>query len=222
VINYNFINPNTTIVIGFAGIQSLPSSLVNTISVGVVIYYNDIGSSTYLYIPTPIITVPTNATSLLSSMDSGWQSGWIVNGSFSGTNIVLQPTIFTVGYVVPYWYWWNSNGSYWMYNYAYSSTGANDQYILLTFYPPTVLDKNNPTSVTCSSCTGVDVYYASGMVRFRHSTSTSGNNYRTFTFNGFPTSAYKMLNQTITITFEIYSSYQAILRRNFTVSARSV
>jgi hypothetical protein len=56
IINYNFINPSTTINISFAGIQTLPPTLVNTISVGAMIYYNDIGSSIYLYIPTPIIT----------------------------------------------------------------------------------------------------------------------------------------------------------------------
>ena len=217
IINYNFINPATTITIGFAGIQSLPSVLVNTISIGVVIYYNDIGSSTYLYVPTPIITVPTNATNMFSSMPSGWVSGWGVNASYSSTNIVLKPTSFTVSITIPYWYWQDIYGN-WLYNYAYSSTGANDQFVLLTFYPPTLLDKNNPVAVTCASCTSVDVFYASGTVRFRHTTTTSSSSIRAFQFNNFPTSAYSMLNQTVYVYFQVFQSYQAVFQRNLTVN----
>jgi hypothetical protein len=216
VINYNFINPQTTIIIGFAGIQSLPAVLVNTISIGVVIYYTDIGSSTYLYIPTPIITVPTNATNMFASMPAGWVGGWAVNASYSGTNIVLQPATFTISFTVPYWFWQDIWGNY-LYNYVYSSTGANDQFILLTFYPPTLLDKNNPTPVTCSSCTSVDVYYASGTVRFRHNTATTSN-VRAFQFTNFPTSAYSMLNQTIKVYFQVFQNYQAVYQNNVTVN----
>jgi hypothetical protein len=223
VINYNFINPQTTIIIGFAGIQSLPPVLVNTISIGVKIFYTDIGSSTYLYIPTPIITVPTNATSMYGGMPGGWISGWSVNASYSGTNIVLQPTSFSVYFTIPYWYWQDPTYGWWLYNFAYSSTGANDQFILLTFYPHTLLDKNNPTPVTCASCTGIDIYYASGTVRFRHNTVTSGSSTRTFTFNSFPTSAYAMLSQTVYVYFQVFQSYQAIYQKNVTVNlARTV
>lgn len=87
----------------------------------------------------------------------------------------------------------------------------------MTFYPPTLLDKNNPTTVTCSTCTGVDIYYASGTVRFRHSTSTGGSGTRSFTFTGFPTSAYSLLNTPVNVYFQIFSSYQAIYQKNITV-----
>jgi hypothetical protein len=218
VINYNFINPYTTIIIGFAGIQSLPSVLVNTISIGVVIFYTDIDSSTYLYIPTPIITVPTNATSMFSGMPSDWVADWSVNASYSGTNIVLQPTTFTISYRIPWRFWRHVNTSAYLYNYVYSSTGADDQFILMTFYPNTLLDKNNPMPVSCASCTGVDVYYASGTVRFRHNTATSGSGNRAFTFTNFPTSAYSMLSQTVYVYFQIFQSYQAIYQSNVTVN----
>jgi hypothetical protein len=218
IINYNFINPTTTIVVGFAGIQSLPAVLVNTISIGVVIYYNDIGSKTYLYIPTPIITVPTNSTNMFNSMPTGWVNGWAVNASFTGTNIVLQPTVFTVTFTIPYWYWTDPTYGSWLYNYAYSSTGANDQFILMTFYPYTLLDKNNPTPVACLSCTGVDVYYASGTVRFRHTTTTSSSNTGSFQFTSFPTSAYSMLNQTVYVYYQVFQSYQAVYQKNLTVN----
>ena len=89
IINYNFIDPHTLIKLSFSGIQTLPSVLVNTISIGAKIFYNSIGSSTYLYIPTPIITVPTNATNVLANTLSSWKSGWSANCSYSGTNIVL-------------------------------------------------------------------------------------------------------------------------------------
>jgi hypothetical protein len=219
VINYNFINPMTTIIIGFAGIQSLPSVLANTISIGVVIFYTDIGSSTYLYIPTPIITVPTNASNmLLDTIWSGFASNWLMNASYTGTNIVLQSTTFTVSFRIPYWYPLVIPGYYWGYSYVYSSTGANDQFILMTFYPATLLDKNNPMPVTCPSCTSVDVYYASGTVRFRHNTVTSGSGNRAFQFNNFPTSAYSMLSQTVYVYFQVFQSYQAIFQSNVTVN----
>lgn len=204
IINYNFINPGTSITVGFAGIQSLPSTLVNTISIGAIIYYTDIDSWTYLYIPTPIVTIPTNATSMFSSMPAGWISGWSVSAGYSGTNIVLQPTVFSVTFTCPYWYWQNQFGNN-LYNYQYASTGADHQFILLTFYPPTLLDKNNPLLVNCtdSGCTGVDVYYASGTVRFRHNTATTSQ-VRTFQFNNFPTSAYSMLNKPVYVYFQIF------------------
>lgn len=125
VINYNFINPYTTIKIGFASIQTLPPVLTNTISVGAVIFYTNIGSSTYLYVPTPILTVATNATVMANSFQSGWSSGWLSNATYYGTNIVLQPTIFTVSFRIPYWYSINIYGSH-LYDYVYSSTGADD------------------------------------------------------------------------------------------------
>ena len=65
--------------------------------------------------------------------------------------------------------------------YTYSSTGAADEFILMTFYPSTLLDRNNPIPVSCPTCTSVDVFYTAGMVRFRHSRSISGYyNYLTF------------------------------------------
>mgnify|MGYP000545451467 CR=1 FL=1 len=100
IINYNFIDPSTTIIVSFARIQTLPHTLVNTISVGAKIYYTDINSSTYLYIPTPIVTVPTNATNVLSSTHSSWLSQWHANTSYTGTNIVLEPTKFRISYYV--------------------------------------------------------------------------------------------------------------------------
>lgn len=109
IINYAFVNPSTTIVIGFAGLQSLPPILTNTISIGVMIYYNDISSSTYLYIPTPIITLATTSNDTLIK-STKWISGWNINASYSGANIVLKPTIFTLSIIVPYCY--NYNVSY--------------------------------------------------------------------------------------------------------------
>ena len=132
IINYNFVNPFTTINISFAGIQTLPSTLTNTISIGAMIYYNDINSSTYLYIPTPVLTLATQSTNLLSGINSGWASNWNVNASYSGTSIVLQPTIFSVSYSVPY-YWTgfiggifsDVNYTNWG-QYTYTSTGSLD------------------------------------------------------------------------------------------------
>ena len=221
IVNYDFVNPATTIIIGFAGLESLPHTLVNTISVAVRIYYNDINSNTYLYIPTPVATNPTQSvdkfTSMSAGAQSGWGSNWVVNMSYSGVNIVLEPTTFAISYRVPYWYWKDVTYGNNLHNYAYSSTGAADQYILMTFYPHTILDKNNPTSIACASCTSVEVFYASGTVRFRHSTSTSGNWYRTFTFTNFPTSAYERLEEQVYCFFQIIDGYEAIFEKNISL-----
>ncbi len=88
MINYDFINPGTTIKVSFAAIQSLLSPLSNTISIGVKMYYNDArNSSTYLYILTPVLPKPTYATTLDSTRLSGWD--WNFYTSYSGANIVL-------------------------------------------------------------------------------------------------------------------------------------
>lgn len=224
IINYNFINPGTTINITFAGIQTLPTTLVNTISIGAMIYYNDIGSSTFLYIPTPVITVPTQSTSLISSMNAQWTSNWNINASYSGTNIVLQPTTFSCWFSVPYYWTGNIGGLFSGINYTswgqytYTSAGALDEFILLTFYPATLLDKNNPVTVSCSGCISTDIYYAAGMVRFRHSSSTNGYlNNRTFTFTNFPTSAYAIANQTVFVNMQFFYNYQCFLSKNISL-----
>ena len=222
IVNYNFIDPATTIIVSFAGIQTLPHTLVNTISIGAKIFYNDIGSSTFLYIPTPVVTVPTNVTNVLDNTVTDWKNRWNANTSFSGTNIVLEPTIFQLSYSVPYYNLgvmgglYNSN--YTGYGqYSYSSTGTADQFILLTFYPATLLDRNNPINITCSTCTSVDVFYTAGMVRFRHTTTTQGyRSYRTFTFSNFPTSAFSILNQAVYINFQVFDQYQCIYSKNIT------
>jgi hypothetical protein len=97
--------------------------------------------------------------------------------------------------------------------------------MLLTFYPPTVLDKNNPISPSCDSigmftgCLSVDVYYASGTIRIRHNTVNGGGDvYRHFRISNFPTSAYTMLNQNVFVYFQLYDEYQVIFQRNITVS----
>jgi hypothetical protein len=224
IINYNFINPGTTIIVSFARIQTLPSVLVNTISIGAKIFYNDIGSSTYLYIPTPVITNPTNASNVLSNTCSSWKSEWAVNCSYSSTNIVLEPTVFSISFKVPYYALCVVGGlsaqnltNYGQY--TYSSSGAADEFILLTFYPSILLDKNNPLTVSCPTCTSVDVFYSAGMVRFRHSRSISGyNNYITFTFTNFPTSSYALLNQAVTVNFKIFQKYQCIYNTNISTS----
>ena len=117
VINYDFINPGTTIKINFGAIQSLMAPLSNTISLGVKMYYNDFrNSSTYLYILTPVLPKPTYATTLDSTRLSGWSWGFYTE--YSGANVVLEPTTFTLRINVP---WWSNYAGY-----KYSSTAQQD------------------------------------------------------------------------------------------------
>jgi hypothetical protein len=115
IINYDFINPGTIIKVSFGAIQSLAAPLSNTISLGVRMYYNDAkNSSTFLYILTPVLPNPTIATSLDTTRLSGW--AWNFWHSFSGANVVLQPTSFTLSMTVPYSY-----PDYWPYTYTSTS-----------------------------------------------------------------------------------------------------
>jgi len=195
VLGYDFINPGTTLNISFAGIQSLPAVNVNTISIAVVIYYHDEkDSSTYLYIPTPVRTVPTNATSTEYDRTfnlSGWD--WAFNSSFSGVNVVLKPTQYQFSIRPPYYN--NYSG------FVYSSTGQQHSFILIKYTPKFVIDPYNAISITSTDCVSVFVYYATGIIRCHHTRSISGwNTWFTFTFRNFPTSAYTILNQQVSVT----------------------
>ena len=81
-------------------------------------YYNDAkNSSTYLYILTPTLPDPTNATSLdVGRNMTGWN--WYFSVVYSDANVVLQPTTLTLNLWVPYW------GAY--SGYQYSSTSQDD------------------------------------------------------------------------------------------------
>ena len=125
ILNYDYIDPATTVSVSFGGIQSLNEVNVNTISIGVLIHYTDLDSSTYLYIPTATLPLPTNNTETINDhYDSGWHGGWAMTASYSGNNIVREPTNFTMGVRVPYWYPYYEN---------YVSSGAQDDFVLAKF-----------------------------------------------------------------------------------------
>jgi hypothetical protein len=148
------------------------------------------------------------------------RTGFQITPAYGGTNIVRQGTMFNLTVLGPHNYY-NANFSTYYSTPTYQFTGVSSEFILLTFYPPTILDKNNPTSVSCALCSSVDVYYAAGMIRFRTTTGVNGNPgsypYTSFFFTNFPTSAFAILNQTVYVNFEIYTSYQAIYRNNITI-----
>jgi hypothetical protein len=204
VINYDFINPGTTIKINFGAIQSLMAPLSNTISLGVKMYYNDArNSSTFLYILTPVLPKPTFATTLDSTRTSGWSWGFYTE--FSGPNVVLEPTSFTLRINVPYW---STYGGY-----QYSSTGQQDEFILLKFTPKFIIDPYNKVNIACSSqCNDIEIFYATGIIRFRHTRTLSGSGYHYFTFSNFPTASYAVTNQSITVVAEIYDDYRRVVQ----------
>lgn len=118
ILNYDYINPSTSISLSFGGIQALNEINVNTISIAVRIFYTDINSSTYLYLPTPKLPLPTNNTLTLpdrNSLGYTWIDQWYMSTSFSGVNVVRNTTTFSV-YIRP-------PNSYPFGNYLYSSTG---------------------------------------------------------------------------------------------------
>ena len=150
ILNYDYINPGTTIKVAFGGIQSLNQVNVNTISMAVLIKYTDINSSTYLYLPTPTLPDPTNNTVSVSDRNTlgyVWNDYWVMSCGYANTNIVRKTTTFNLYVRTPYS--WPFNG------YQYSSTGAEADFILLKFVPKYIIDPYNPVTVTCAQCTEV-------------------------------------------------------------------
>jgi hypothetical protein len=116
----------------------------------VMVYYTNINSSTYLYMPTPMITRVTNNTLTIPDRNSGgyvWLNYWANNCGFTGSNVVRQPTNFWV-YIYPTW-------GYPFYSWQYSSTGIDADYILLKFIPKYIIDPYNSLTITCSGCSYV-------------------------------------------------------------------
>ncbi len=149
-------------------------------------YYNDVrNSSTYLYILTPVLPKPTFPSNLDSTRLPGWER-WTISTWYSGANIVLEPTSFSMRMYVPYY----SNYS----GYQYGSQATDDQFILMKFTPKYLIDPNNKLTISCAQCNSTEVFYATGIVRFRHTRTMSGSGNFDFTFNNFPTSAYAIQN----------------------------
>ena len=213
LINYDYIDPSTTIRISFGGIQSLNEVNVNTISIGVLIHYTATNSSTYLYIPTATLPEPTNNTLTVSQQASGWHSGWYMTASFSGNNIVRQSTTFQIGVRVPYW-----DPHY----ETYSSDGSQSNFILVKFNPKFLIDPFNPTTISCNYCSEVEVFYSTGIMRFRHTRSISGSGVFYWTFSNFPSSAFTITDEPVTVTIEIYKNYRVYAHKTVTLSDRTV
>lgn len=217
ILNYDYINAGTTIKVAFGGIQSLNEVNVNTISMAVLIKYTDINSSTYLYLPTPTLPDPTNNTVTTindrNSLGYVWHDYWSMSCSYSGNNIVRKTTTFSLSIWVPW--------SYPFGGFTYSSTGTDDDFILLKFVPKYIIDPYNAVTVTCAQCTGVEVFYATGIVRFRHAQTLSGSGGYTFTFSNFPSSAYTVSAIPVKVNVEIYKGYRLYAYRNLTVASRT-
>jgi hypothetical protein len=62
----------------------------------------------------------------MSNYPAGWHTSWVVNMTYSGTNIVIKPTQFLFSFRVPFYYFYHPLYGYPMYDYRYTSTGADD------------------------------------------------------------------------------------------------
>jgi hypothetical protein len=179
----------------------------------VMLYYTNINSSTYLYMPTPMITRPTNNTLVIPDRNSGgyvWLNYWSMSCGYTGSNVVRQATNFWVTI-------WPPN-SYPFYSWSYSSVGADADYVLLKFIPKYAIDPYNAVPITCSGCTYVEVFYATGIIRFRHSRTIVGGSAYNFTFSNFPSSAYSISSLPVYVNVEFYQNYRLYTYKNLTIS----
>jgi hypothetical protein len=105
-------------------------------------YYNDAeNSSTYLYILTPTLPDPTNATSPdIDRNMTGWS--WLWGVTFQDANLVLEPTTLLLQIRPPF---------NWAYSgYQYSSNSQQHSFILIKFNPKFLIDPYNKVSITCA------------------------------------------------------------------------
>lgn len=159
------------------------------------IYYTALGTSTYLYIPTPTIPDITNNTVSISDRNvigwTPWIDRWFISAVFSGTNIVRQTTNFTLYMQNPSCYSPFTSS-------PYSSTATQDEFVLLKFTPKFIIDPFNTVPIMCvaSECSEAEIFYQTGIIRFRHQRTMGCGNY-TFRFINFPTSAYAITNQAV-------------------------
>lgn len=164
------------------GVQALDQTQINTISVAVKIFYPWRNSSTYLYMPTAGLPKTTN--NVVSII---WNSYWDIGVTYSGANVVRTSTNLRLSLRVPY------TAPY--AGYSYSSSGIDSQFILLRFTPKIVIDPYTPLNITCATCSSVDVFYPTGIVRIRHTQTITGSTAFNFDLSNFPTSAYSLTNK---------------------------
>ena len=198
IINYAIIQPGTQLKIGVSNIKTLPAGVLNTISVAVVIYYTTISANSYLYLPTPIITQSTSNQAI-----SGFNN---FIPSFTGNNVVLLPTNMTI-YVQPYHDWMNAN--------------TDGYYYLLTFNPKTLVDPYNTVNITCSGeCVpnSIEVFYGSGIIRFKPVSNERWYSGYNFYLTGMPTSAYTIQNASVGVTLSAYYNYNGVSQATYNLN----
>jgi hypothetical protein len=192
IINYALIQPSTSITISVSNIVMLAagSSNINTISVGIVIYYTSISASSYLYLPTPQVTTATYAPSV-GSMNQ-------FTAAFAGNNVVLLSTEINL-VIRP----------------RSTMSPVPGHYYVLQFEPSTLIDPYNTQVIACSTAFGtgcdtatIEVFYGSGMIRWTSSGTQSSSTAYFVNFTGVPTSAYTLQNRSITLTLNAYTGYQ--------------
>lgn len=66
------------------------------------------------------------------------------------------------------------------------------------------------------------MFYATGIVRFRHAQTIYGSPGFTFYLNNFPSSAFTVSNLTVSVNVEIYSNYRLYAYKNLTIASRTV
>ena len=106
--------------------------------------------------------------------------------------------------------------------YSYSSTGQQDEFILLKFTPKFIIDPYNKVNITCAQCSDIEIFYATGIVRFRHTRTLSGSGNHVFTFTNFPTASYSITNYSVSVVAEIYDDYRRVVQSSAMTYNRTV
>ena len=76
--------------------------------------------------------------------------------------------------------------------------------------------------MTCPQCTDLQIFYATGIVRFRHNRTLSGSGQYIFNFYNFPTSSYAILNKNVNVNIEIYDNYRLLIKSPTQTLTRTV
>jgi hypothetical protein len=74
-----------------------------------------------------------------------------------------------------------------------------------------VIDPYNKVNITCSQCEVTEVFYATGIIRFRFTATLTGSTWYWFNFTNFPTSSYAIDKYPVNVVVQMYDNYRKVI-----------
>jgi hypothetical protein len=188
VTNYQTVTSGTTVTISVSNIKNLGTGTINTAYAAVMLFYQTNQEQAYLYRPISKLMLATTDLSTVPFTTCSL--------SYTGNNVVLTSTSLNISLTPTY-------------------NIQTTDYIVVTF-PNNTVDPFNPTSISCANCI-VYLYYKSGLMRIYLKTPVTAGTQVNINLINFPTSAYQLLNVSLTIKIDGYLNGKQTNSNNVTI-----